>query len=337
MELAQLIAERRASWTSWPVERLVFGTDDADAIAAQVDRFCCEQLGAPVAAPCFFESSVGSVFGLQLADGRQVVVKVHQPKEPVEFLHAVHVVRSHLVDAGFPAPRPLLAPSPLGLGHATVEELRADGAWADAHDPAVRRTMAETLARLVELGRGFVNLPGLRPGLLSRIPDGQIWPEPHSASFDFDASAAGAEWIDELAARARAALRRPAGDRVLAHDDWSVKHFRFENCAVTVVYDWDSLAVDPEPVIVGQAACGFTFTWNLPVPLAPSLEESRAFVAEYEAARGAAFTPAERETAGAAAAYGLAYIARCEHCLGSVETGNALDALAGHGERLFAL
>ena len=337
MELAQLIAERRASWTSWPVERLVFGTDDVDSIAAQVDRFCCERLGAAVAEPCFFESSVGSVFGLQLADGRQVVVKVHQPKEPVEFLQAVHVVQSYLVDAGFPAPRPLLAPSPLGLGHATVEELRVEGSWADAHDPAVRRTLAETLARLVKLGRAFVNLPGLRRGLLSRIPDRQLWPEPHSAIFDFDASAAGAEWIDELAGRAREVLRRPAGGRVLAHNDWSVKHFRFEDGAVTVVYDWDSLAVDLEPVVVGEAAGGFTFTWNLPVPLAPSLEESRAFVAAYEAARGAAFTSAERETAGAAAVYGLAYIARCEHCLGRVEPGNALDALAAHGERLFVL
>ena len=212
-----------------------------------------------------------------------------------------------------------------------------EGAWADAHDPSVRCAMAETLAQLVQLGRGFVDLKGLRPGLLSRIPDGQIWPEPHSAIFDFEASAAGAEWIDKLAAHAREVLRRPAGERVLAHVDWSVKHFRFEKGAVTVVYDWDSLAVGLEPVIVGEAARGFTFTWNLPVRLAPSLEESRAFVAEYEIARGAAFTPAERTTAGAAAVYGLAYTARCEHCLGSVAPGNALDALAAHGSQLFAL
>jgi len=335
--LAQLIAERRAEWVDWPVEPLVFGTGDADAIAAQIDRFCSERLGAPVAEPRFFESSVGSVFGLRLADGRQVVVKAHQPNVPLEFLCAVHAVQSHLAAAGFPAPRPLLAPSPLGLGHATVEELRVEGAWADAHDPSVRCAMAETLAQLVQLGRGFVDLKGLRPGLLSRIPDGQIWPEPHSAIFDFEASAAGAEWIDKLAAHAREVLRRPAGERVLAHVDWSVKHLRFEKGAVTVVYDWDSLAVGLEPVIVGEAARGFTFTWNLPVRLAPSLEESRAFVAEYEIARGAAFTPAERTTAGAAAVYGLAYTARCEHCLGSVAPGNALDALAAHGSQLFAL
>lgn len=337
MELAQLIVERRADWAAWPVEQIIFGTDDADAIAAQIDRFCAEQMGAPVVEPLFFESSVGTVFGLRLSDWREVVVKAHQPKEPLEYLRAVHAVQSHLAATGFPAPPPLLAPTPLGLGHATIEELRVEGAWADAHDPSVRCTMAETLARLVQLGRGFVDLPGLRPGLLSRIPDGQIWPEPHSAIFDFEATAAGAEWIDELAAQAREVLRRPAGDRVVGHVDWSVKHFRFEKGLVTAIYDWDSLAVDLEPVIVGQAARGFTFTWNLPVRLAPSLEESRAFVAEYETARGAPFTPAERETAGAAAVYALAYTARCEHARGSVAPGNALDALAAHGSQLFAL
>ena len=97
------------------------------------------------------------------------------------------------------------------------------------------------------------------------------------------------------------------------------------------------LAVDCEPVIVGEAARGFTFTWRIPVPLAPSLAESRAFVSEYEVARGAPFTAAERETAGAAAVYALAYTARCEHCLGSRTTGNALDALATHGEELFGI
>ncbi len=335
--VSRLIVERRGEWLDWPVERLVFGTDDPDSISAEVDRFCFEQLGSPIDEPYFFESSVGSVFGLRLADGRQVVVKAHQPNEPLEALRAVHSVQSRLAASGFPCPRPVLEPTPLGSWYATAEELRSEGEWADAHDPSVRRAMAETLARLIDVGRGFVDLPGLRPGLLSRIPEGQLWPEPHSAIFDFEATAAGAEWIDELAVRARELLRRPAGQRVVGHVDWSVKHFRFVDGGVAAIYDWDSLAVGPEPVIVGEAARSFTFTWRLPVRLAPSLAESRAFVAEYGAARGVAFTPAERETAGAAAVYGLAYTARCEHCLRKIEPGNALAALAAHGEELFAL
>lgn len=337
MELAQLISDSSSSRVGWPVERAIFGSSDPAAITVEVERFTREELGSPVGEPLFFESSVGSVFGLRLRDGRDVVIKAHQPHEPLDYLDAVHAVCRHLFESGFPCPRPLLGPRPLGLGHGTVEELRVDGDWADAHDPAVRRRMAELLAVLIDLGRDLVDLPGLRPGLLSRIEDGHIWPPPHSAIFDFEATASGAEWIDELAGRARSVLRQPAGERVVAHDDWSVKHFLFRDDDVTVVYDWDSLAVDCEPVLVGEAARGFTFTWRIPVRLAPSLDESRAFVSEYEAARGRPFTGAERETLGAAAAYALAYTARCEHCLAGEAPGNALDALATHGEELFVL
>lgn len=337
MELAQLIAEAGADWADLPVERAIFGTTDPAAITSEIERFAREELGSTVREPLFYESSVGSVFGLRLGDGRDVVIKAHQPNEPLDYLHAVTTVCRHLAERGFPCPRPLLAPTPLGLGHATVEELRVDGDWADAHDPAVRSKLAELLARLVELGRDVVDVRGLRPGLLSRVEEGRLWPRPHSTIFDFEATASGAEWIDELALRARRTLRSPAGERVVGHVDWSVKHFRFRDGEVTAIYDWDSLAVDREPVIVGEAARGFTFTWRIPVPLAPSLDESRAFVSEYEAARGQPFTAAERETLGAAAVYALAYTARCEHCLGRREPGNALAALAGHGEELFAL
>lgn len=337
MKLAQLIAEAGADWVDWPVERAVFGTAEPATITAEIERFVRTELGSPVREPLFFESSVGSVFGLLLADGREVVVKAHQPREPPAYLEAVHTVCCHLAESGFPCPRPLLGPRPLGLGYGTVEELRTDGEWADAHDPAVRRRMVELLANLIDLGRHHVGVPGLRPGLLSRVEPGSIWPRPHSAIFDFEATATGAEWIDELAVRARSTLRKQAGERVVGHVDWSVKHFRFRDGDVTAIYDWDSLAVDCEPVIVGEAARGFTFTWRIPVPLAPSLAESRAFVSEYEVARGAPFTAAERETAGAAAVYALAYTARCEHCLSSRTTGNALDALATHGEELFGI
>jgi len=337
VELARLITEAGADWVGWPVERAIFGTSDPAAITVEIERFAREELGSTVCEPLFFESSVGSVFGLRLGDGREVVIKAHQPNEPLDYLNAVHTVCCHLSESGFPCPRPLLAPRPLGLGHGTVEELRADGDWADAHDPAVRRRMAELLAILIELGRDVVDLRGLRPGLLSRVEEERIWPRPHSAIFDFEATATGAEWIDELAVRARSILRQPTGERVVGHVDWSVKHFRFRDGDVTAIYDWDSLAVDCEPVIVGEAARGFTFTWRIPVRLAPSLDESRAFVSEYETARGTPFTSAERKTAGAAAVYALAYTARCEHCLGSRAPGNALDALATHGEELFTL
>jgi len=46
---------------------------------------------------------------------------------------------------------------------------------------------------------------------------------------------------------------------------------------------------------------------------APTMEETLAFVADYEAARGAAFSRGERRVVYAALVAAVAYSARCEH------------------------
>jgi hypothetical protein len=158
--------------------------------------------------------------------------------------------------------------------------------------------------------------------------------------FDFEAAAAGAEWIDNLARQARQTLQNAAGEYVIGHIDWSVKDFRFENGIVRVIYDWDSLALDRETIIVGEAARGFTSTWHLDVRIAPDPEEARAFVHEYETARGKSFTAVEWNTIAAAATYAMAYSARCEHSLdprtSNFPEGSYREALARYGASYLA-
>ena len=174
--------------------------------------------------------------------------------------------------------------------------------------------MARALARMVELCRGFRALPGLGPGLLTAPAAGQLWPEPHDRRFDFAGTAAGAEWIDELAAQARLRLGADCGEIVVAHSDWRAEHVRFEGEEIVAAYDWQSLAVGREPALVGAAAHAFTADWAIPqARRLPTLDEFRAFVGDYEAARGARFSPAERESIDAAWVYATAYGARCEH------------------------
>ena len=68
-----MIAAQVAAWggVDLPLERHLFGTTDPDAIAAAVDAFCVEHLGAPIARYRFFDSSSGSVHGVELTDGRR--------------------------------------------------------------------------------------------------------------------------------------------------------------------------------------------------------------------------------------------------------------------------
>lgn len=216
----------------------------------ELARFCRDELGSAPVEAVFYEASVGSVSGLLLDDGRCVVVKGHWLR-PADELAACAEVQTELADRGYPCPRPLLGPRPLGRGYGTVEELVDDGDRRDAHEPPIRRD------------------------------------------------------------------------------------------SLRVVYDWDSLGLAPEPELVGYAACHFTTTWYLDVPLIPTPDEARAFVADYEGARGRAFTPDERGVVGAAAAYGLAYGARCESCADpeatSFAAGSQREALAAHGEEMLSL
>ncbi len=253
-----VITSYMSQWDAHFVEPVVFGTTSPQKIASLIDTFCYEELGAPVADFLFYESSVGVVCGIRLADGRRVVVKVHQSSRSLDFLQAVVRVQHYLHSKGYPCTKPLLDPRPLALGIATTDGFIDEGLYQQAYDPTIRRSMAEMLARLIHLSRIPGAIPGVHPACLDlRLPKGVIWPSPHSKLFDFEATAAGAEWIDEIARQAQEIKLHGAGQLVIGHTDWGVKHFRFLDKKVRVIYDWDSLAFEKEPIIVGHASCYF--------------------------------------------------------------------------------
>jgi hypothetical protein len=307
-----------STYPASPVVLDVLGTLDADEIRAQV-----RDLEPATAEILQFRCSVGATFGLRLRGGSHVALKVHRLFRDVTYLREVQQVQAALVEAAFPAPRPIRAE--LGV---TVEDWVDAGVFRDAHDGSVREAMASVLFRLIELA----SASDARPRRTSLRPDGALWPKPHNALFDFEATAAGGEWIDEIGTRASAVER--SGREVVGHLDWAAKHVRFdEQLRPTAVYDWDSLSTDLEPVVAGQAAASFTYTEELDRPVArwPAPDESLAFLADYERARGASFDPAERRTAGAACVYLLAYAARCHHAVG----GDPADIELAHYADVF--
>jgi aminoglycoside phosphotransferase (APT) family kinase protein len=142
-----------------------------------------------------------------------------------------------------------------------------------------------------------------------------LYPQPHSKLFDFAATAAGAEWIDAFARRAREAEAH-YGKPVLGHGDWRVEHLRFDDGKIVATYDWDSLAFRPEAELVGVSAHAFTADWALEgVRRIPTADDIRAYVADYETARGHPFSKSERQSLFATCVYSIAYGARCTHSL----------------------
>jgi Ser/Thr protein kinase RdoA (MazF antagonist) len=311
-----VIAARLREWggLDLPVERGVFGSAQPQELASAVDRWCREHLGAPIERYEFFESSSGSVHGVVLTDGRSVVVKAHRAAVTRDYLDAVIDLQAALGKSGYPAPRPLAGPIALGNGHVTAEVMLDRSARVDGHDRGVREALATGLAQFVRLSR-----PSCRRFAQvthpMRVPDGALYPTPHSPRFDFATTGSGAEWIDDLAARARAQLRssREVPDAVV-HGDWRIENVYVRGGRLVGVFDWDSVHVTHEVSAVATAATTFSVDWQQPDGNRfPQPHEIAAFVSDYEAARARGFSAAERDNLAATMVASLAYGARCEH------------------------
>jgi hypothetical protein len=142
----------------------ILGTADLQEVFRRLDAFCKAHLGSGVDEVFLCELSVGAAFGLRLKDGRRIFLKAHKPDWSSGFLKAVRRVQEHLYDRGFPCPRPLAGPASFGSGLATVEEFVEEGEHADAHNAAIRRKMAQALARSIELAAEVPDAGALSSG-----------------------------------------------------------------------------------------------------------------------------------------------------------------------------
>jgi hypothetical protein len=206
-------------------------------------------------------------------------------------------------------------PAPLGRGLALVEALVERGVTRDGRDPVVRAALARGLAAIVEACRPLVAGSTLRPHYLSEL------------------AARPEEAQDDVARAARARLQLaggPVGELVIGHGDWRVQHARFEGDRIVAAFDWAGLCKEREPALVGFTAFAFCVDWSKePVPVTP-LDDARAFVADYEAARGRAFDADERRLCGAMFAWSYATMARWAE-------GTFRAVVASHGASLMEL
>ncbi len=326
-QLAEVIAAHLAECEVSP-DLEVFGTRDAAAIAVEIDRFCREELRAPVAGCLFYEASQGCVAGVALGDGRRAVVKARRPDEDLAWLQEIVRVQMHLGSRGLWGTTVCGGPVPLGRGLGTAEAFVTDGVTRDGYDPEVRVALARGLHAIVAACRPLVAGSTLRRHYLAQTSADPLWPRRDAAGFA--ATARGAEWIDEVARAARARMQ-PAGELVIGHGDWRVQHVHFDGDRIVAALDWDSLCKEYEAAIVGFTAFALCIDWSrTPVPLT-SVEVARAFVGDYEAARGRAFAGDERRLCGALFAYSYAYVARFD------PKGAFAQMVASHGPALLEL
>ncbi len=304
-------------WTVPYVELDTFGTSNAEEIADAINAFCKRHLDSAIAGYLFYSASVGSTHGVRLEDGREVVIKVRPCRASETLSRRLEIicdVMRWLHARGYPCPKVIVGPNSLRQGSATVEEFLDRGVRRDAFDPECRALIARGLAEHIRTLRAFNGEVDL---LKSCRETSSLYPKPHGKLFDFEKTAASAEWIDDFARRARQNLLHQEEDTlVLAHCDWRSEHLRFQDGKIVATYDWDSLALRTEAEIVGISAHGFTADWSLSdARRIPTGDDIRSYISEYEQFRGRLFSKRDRQAVFSHCVYWIAYGARCQHSL----------------------
>ena len=135
------------TWHSPSVELDCYGTDNAGQIATMVEEFCRHHLDSRVRGYLFYGASIGSTHGLQLEDGRNVVIKVRPPPETnpdlrfdLESLRSICKVMNWIADLGYPCPKIILGPTPLGRA-----SRRSKNCWTMARVEMALNQSAENL------------------------------------------------------------------------------------------------------------------------------------------------------------------------------------------------
>jgi len=294
------------------------GDRSNEEIERWVEELTESQLGARCSGGLFATKSVGAVFGIVLDNGEPAVLKLFNRVYSQTELSAMHHCMTNAAAHGYPVPRLRSELFEASAGVWGAFYAYVDGDQRDAHEPVVRRELARSLAELTAL------LAELDPANLPLTPTriDSLWPPPHRIWDRVELDSEDSRFIDGHAATAQRAIKKSKLPRVVAHLDWGVKNVRFRDDTVCAVYDWDSLHAASEAECAGRAAAQFTAQWDLPALLTPTPDEAKAFLEEYQTARGKRFSRAERTVAAHAARYLVAHVARQELTSGIPEGDN---------------
>src|SRR3712207_3620061 len=91
-------------------EAAIYGSVTPLELHAFLDAWVTSRLGSPVARVQFRAGRIDAVWGLELQDGRAVVVKTHRPPADMDAIRVASDAQRVLVNAGFPCAVPLAGP-----------------------------------------------------------------------------------------------------------------------------------------------------------------------------------------------------------------------------------
>jgi Phosphotransferase enzyme family len=276
---------------------------DVDALST----WCQAHLHSSIESNIFETGFTSRVLGLRLRSGREVVLKLRPFTRRLLGAAEVH---SRMWRSGFPCPQLLGPPRRFGSNWITAESLVPGGqVLTDA--AAAPELYAAALADMVARTPAVEDVPDLLPPpawLHWGHSEAGLWPRPEVQQVDLN-QLTSPSWLLDAAQRSRHRLSQCSEAPLVGHADWWSENLRWNGHQLHVVFDWDSITSQPEPIIAGAAAYMFaatTFEIEGSAPAA-DVSQSERFLVAYARARGRAWSREKWETAWAASVWVAAY------------------------------
>jgi hypothetical protein len=290
-------------------------------------EWCNQHLEDGLESVLFRSGHLSEVVGVQLASGRQVVIKV-RPYD--SRLTGCLAVQDHLARKGFPCPAPLTGVTRLGGLAVTAETaMPGDGRLSPESGAA---PLAALLARLIDSAPDPSRTPTLAPSPPWTgwdHPGARLWPDADDEGRDLN-TVSGPAWIDEAARRVRNRLTASRASVRIGHGDWESQNIAWASGAPLAVHDWDSVIAQPETSIVGLAAAVWPAMGG--PGEAASVAQTQDFIASYQSTTSRPWGQSEVQDAWAAGLWVRLFNARKDAADGG---GPQLDRLEGEvDERL---
>jgi hypothetical protein len=252
---------------------------------AALSAWCRDALGAGADRVLFRRRHLSQVAGVELADGRRVVVKARPFEQRILGCTAVQAA---LARAGFPCPAPLAGPDQINGLAVTAETMIPGGVRLQPARGAM--PFAALLARLIKTAPPVVSVPPLTPTPPWAgwdHPGRRLWPDHDDRGRDLN-KVSGPEWVDRAARLVRQRMSAVRTARCAGHGDWESQNIAWRDGQPLAVHDWDSVIAQPEVAIVGLAAAVWPAAGG--PGQAATVDQTADFLDAYQMAAGGSWT-----------------------------------------------
>jgi hypothetical protein len=285
-----------------------------DELIVVISRICRKYLSSDIEEIFFQYLSVGYSLGILLENGNKIHFKVLNKKwEDIETLKFKIDYQNYLQNSGVKTLIYLSPPIFQDNQYFIISEFNQEGEFVDTQRPEYRKLIAYELEKI---NNCFNHNPFKDIKKYNLIKDDiseKGWADTHNINFDFSRHKKETSWIDDRMHDSLKTIREYSDfeKKVISHNDFTGKHFKFKDGKIAIIYDWDSLNYMSLYRNIASAAMTYPYNDEIGNIKFSGYNDLFVFFNDYQEAGNFRFTKNELTLLSAYCTYLASYTCKC--------------------------